>query len=239
MVTWPWGRDRSQSPPCWIKQIHLSTASQRTTRLLWTIHTALLHTANSVLYMHLPYNKAWLLCDFEKPSHAVGKMSIWGECQNWSVKRGRAAFDHSHSFITFQQTRGFELNWFIIPASWQCLLADNIQANTRHWTDVDLMLAQSRRRWVIISPLTWNPGLDERITNTVSGHRFQATNFTTVYFFQMYSAKMYLTPILLKLNGWNIWKYLLTLKVSRYCLFILAEQYTAITSSSSTCSIII
>ena len=31
----PWGRDRSQSPPCWIfrvKQIHLSTASERTTR---------------------------------------------------------------------------------------------------------------------------------------------------------------------------------------------------------------
>ena len=33
----PWGRDRSQSPPCWIfrvKQIHPSTASQRTTRQL-------------------------------------------------------------------------------------------------------------------------------------------------------------------------------------------------------------
>ena len=32
---WPWGRDRSQSPPCWIfrvKQIHPSTASERTTR---------------------------------------------------------------------------------------------------------------------------------------------------------------------------------------------------------------
>ena len=32
----PWGRDRSQSPPCWIfriKQIHQSTASGRTTRL--------------------------------------------------------------------------------------------------------------------------------------------------------------------------------------------------------------
>ena len=31
----PWGRDRSQSPPCWIfrvKQIHPSTASERTTR---------------------------------------------------------------------------------------------------------------------------------------------------------------------------------------------------------------
>ena len=31
----PWGRDRSQSPPCWIfrvKQIHQSTASERTTR---------------------------------------------------------------------------------------------------------------------------------------------------------------------------------------------------------------
>ena len=32
----PWGRDRSQSPPCWIfrvKQIHQFTASERTTRL--------------------------------------------------------------------------------------------------------------------------------------------------------------------------------------------------------------
>ena len=31
----PWGRDRSQLPPCWIfrvKQIHPSTASERTTR---------------------------------------------------------------------------------------------------------------------------------------------------------------------------------------------------------------
>ena len=31
----PWGRDRSQSPHCWIfrvKQIHLTTASKRTTR---------------------------------------------------------------------------------------------------------------------------------------------------------------------------------------------------------------
>ena len=31
----PWGRDRSQSPPCWIfrvKQIHQSTVSERTTR---------------------------------------------------------------------------------------------------------------------------------------------------------------------------------------------------------------
>ena len=31
----PWGRDRSQSPPCWIfrvRQIHQSTASERTTR---------------------------------------------------------------------------------------------------------------------------------------------------------------------------------------------------------------
>ena len=31
----PWGRDRSQSPPCWIfrvKLIHPSTASERTTR---------------------------------------------------------------------------------------------------------------------------------------------------------------------------------------------------------------
>ena len=33
----PWGRDRSMSPPCWIfrvKQIHPSTASERTTRQL-------------------------------------------------------------------------------------------------------------------------------------------------------------------------------------------------------------
>ena len=33
----PWGRDRSQSPPCWIfrvKQTHPSTASERTTRQL-------------------------------------------------------------------------------------------------------------------------------------------------------------------------------------------------------------
>ena len=33
----PWGRDRSQSPPCWIfqvKHIHQSTASERTTRLV-------------------------------------------------------------------------------------------------------------------------------------------------------------------------------------------------------------
>ena len=32
----PWGRDRSQSPPCWIfrvKQIYPSTATERTTRL--------------------------------------------------------------------------------------------------------------------------------------------------------------------------------------------------------------
>ena len=33
----PWGRNRSQSPPCWIfrvKQIHPSTASEWTTRLV-------------------------------------------------------------------------------------------------------------------------------------------------------------------------------------------------------------
>ena len=36
----PWGRDRSQSPPCWIfqvKQIHPSTASERMTRQNLTI----------------------------------------------------------------------------------------------------------------------------------------------------------------------------------------------------------
>ena len=35
----PWGRDGSQSPPCWIfkvKQIHPSTASERTTRQIFT-----------------------------------------------------------------------------------------------------------------------------------------------------------------------------------------------------------
>ena len=35
----PWGRDRSQSPPCWIfrvKQMHPSTASERTTLQIFT-----------------------------------------------------------------------------------------------------------------------------------------------------------------------------------------------------------
>ena len=39
----PWGRDLSQSPPCWIfrvKQIHRSTASERTTRLSINVHFA-------------------------------------------------------------------------------------------------------------------------------------------------------------------------------------------------------
>ena len=38
----PWGRDRAQSPPCWIfrvKLIHQSTASERTTRLSPENHT--------------------------------------------------------------------------------------------------------------------------------------------------------------------------------------------------------
>ena len=39
----PWGRDLSQSLPCWIfqvKQTHQSTASERTTRLSKTMHTS-------------------------------------------------------------------------------------------------------------------------------------------------------------------------------------------------------
>ena len=54
----PWGRDRSQSPPCWffrVKHIHQSTASERTTQLhplhlyiiAWTEIAVLLCTVGS------------------------------------------------------------------------------------------------------------------------------------------------------------------------------------------------
>ena len=44
----PWGRDRCQSPPCWIfrvKQMHPSTASERTTRQLRNMLNLLIRLA--------------------------------------------------------------------------------------------------------------------------------------------------------------------------------------------------
>ena len=53
---WPWCRDRSQSPPCWIfriKQIHQSTASERTTRLVsWQLVVIFSH-------LHISLSSSW------------------------------------------------------------------------------------------------------------------------------------------------------------------------------------
>ena len=67
----PWGRDRSQSPPCWIfwvKQIHQSTAWERATRLVGPGLTFLKSEAD---YWLIAWSLYWMLkhlvaCSFDR-----------------------------------------------------------------------------------------------------------------------------------------------------------------------------
>ena len=71
----PWGRDRSQSPPCWIfrvKQIHPSTASERTTRqvILWL-------PLPEKVYNYICPDIIWKLKGFQRSSKIYFLCVMW------------------------------------------------------------------------------------------------------------------------------------------------------------------
>ena len=132
----PWGRDRSQSPPCWIfgvTQIHPSTASERTTRqdvimVMIVDRTPLEMRTTGYLIVTPPYSTsdypskhgAFTQCCFNvgPASKTVGQhWNSIGWIQGWWIMRTR-----KQPFLTVK----------LIP-TWTCVSPQRPITSTNHW----------------------------------------------------------------------------------------------------------